>query len=463
MSRNLIAFVSMVAATLGLSVSSAGAAISQITVTAEQNQSRVSFFELRGGPGAVIGDNRLLIENSRNRPAKVRVKSVDAQTAQNLGFAYELDGLASEGPTKWIRTGRRVVTVPAGGEVSVPVEVRVPDDAPAGDYLSGISVEPRGQQSETNPEEGIAVASTRRYAIGALVTVPGPRHPEARLTAASVGREPAGVTFYVDAENTGNVLLREVTGRVRVTHDGRRVASARLGPGTFVTGTSFSYPLLAASEEPPEGREYRVQAVLRYGDETARLDETVVFGGEAAERQEEFGGPAADDGIPLWLVLAIAAILLAAAIAVVLARRRRWAPLGPGEALARLRIELENARDSGQPVSVVRVSPRAGGDELLSPLLIEILPRARPQDAICDLGQGNVMIIAPQFDAAEAAGLATELRRVVAGSERLNSTAIAVGTVTADNGDDAVEVIARAQQSSCAAFDESPDLSSAGL
>jgi hypothetical protein len=224
------------------------------------------------------------------------------------------------------------------------------------------------------------------------------------------------------------VLLREVTGRVTVSRGNKQIASARLGPGTFVTGTSFAYPLLAAEEQPSEGTEYRVQAELHYGEDVARLDQNVVFGRQSAQRQEEFGGPPAETGLPLWIPLLTAAVLILAALAVILIRRRRlaWAPISPQESPRRLESEIEAARASGLPLSMIRVVPDRSDENLLWPILVEILPRVRAQDSVCHLGDGELMIIAPDTAAAGAAGMATELERLLAGSGRLTEIQVGV-------------------------------------
>ncbi|MDX6602272.1 MAG: hypothetical protein QOF13_1474, partial [Solirubrobacterales bacterium] len=317
----------------GVTASAATAATpeAEISVLAEQAGTPVSFFELRGSPGRTLDGNQILVRNGGDRPLRIAVQPVDAQTAANLGFAYDARGLEQEGATRWIDSGPETFTAPPHSEIPIPVTIRIPNGAESGDYLSGISIEVLGQQTESQLQEGVAIGNTHRYTIGAMVTVPGPRSPRIELTGAGVSHEPAGVTFLLDASNTGNVLLREVTGRITVSRGSEQIATAKLGPGTFVAGTSFTYPLLAAEAQPSEGTEYRVQAELHYGEDVARLDQNVVFGRESAQRQEEFGGPPAETGVPLWIPLLTAAVLILAALAVILIRRRRlaWAPISP--------------------------------------------------------------------------------------------------------------------------------------
>ena len=136
----------------------------------------------------------------------------------------------------------------------------------------------------------MAIGEIDRYAIGVELTIPGPRHPALQLTGAKATREPSGLTFLVSARNTGNVILQNVHGSVRVTTAaGRRVAAATIAPGTFVTATSIKYPLPAGHEQPIPGARYRVQATLHYPGGVARLDRTVTFSHAAAVTQQNYG------------------------------------------------------------------------------------------------------------------------------------------------------------------------------
>jgi hypothetical protein len=137
---------------------------------------------------------------------------------------------------------------------------------------------------------------------------------------------PAGVTFLVTARNSGNVMLKDVHGDISVHRLGRRIATASVGPGTFVTGTSAKLQLLAATERPRAGTKYRLTARLHYKGATARYDDTVVFGERQERAQESYGRPSQsrdDGGIPLLLELALALAAIAVIAAIVLGLRRQ--------------------------------------------------------------------------------------------------------------------------------------------
>jgi hypothetical protein len=92
------------------------------------------------------------------------------------------------------------------------------------------------------------------------------------------------------------------------------VARKPIGPGTFVTRTSISYPLLVAGERPSEGTTYRVRALMRYRGRIARLDTRVRFGHRSARQQAEFGKAVSRSGAGFLTVL-LAAIAGVAVVA----------------------------------------------------------------------------------------------------------------------------------------------------
>jgi hypothetical protein len=214
---------------------------------------------------------------------------VDGLTATTLGSAYGLRGSKIHGPTRWVRLSKRRVTLAPHGRTTISVTVTPRQRARPGDYLSGIGVQALGERTRTKTRGNLAIASIQRYAVGVVTRVPGPRHPLIRFTGARIAREPAGVTFFTAARNRGNVILQGVQGQVTITQGKRLVARRPMGPGTFVTGTSISYPLLVTAEQPKEGTVYRVRAFLRYRGGVARLDTQVTFGHRSAEQQAEFG------------------------------------------------------------------------------------------------------------------------------------------------------------------------------
>jgi hypothetical protein len=368
----------------------------------------VGYFDISVRRGRPVAAGLIRITNRTRRTVSVDIGSVRAVTAANLGYAYDLRGRAATGPGAWTSVDRRVIRLRPRERRSVRVTVAPPRGARAGDYLSGISIQARGQRAQSG-RSGLGVSSVQRFVVGVQVRVPGPRHPSLQLTGARVDRRPAGVTFLVAARNPGNVLLRQVHGAVRVTRGHRVVASGRVAPGTFVAGTAIEYPVPARREQPREGSRYRVQAVLHYGNRTVRLDRMVVFGHRAAQAQEDFGGPPApkSNPVPAWAIALAALLVLALGAAIVLRRRRRGGPRGMEATVAVLDEHLDAARRGEAPLSVALVRP---GDPAARRGLHKALrPHLRSGDVLCELGDGALVIVAPQTGATAIEELAGRL------------------------------------------------------
>jgi hypothetical protein len=282
------------------------------------------------------------------------------------------------------------------------------------------------------------------------VRVPGKPHPLVRFHGASVGYEPGGVTFRLNARNEGNAILQNVQGSATITRGGSRVLVAPMGPGTFVTGTSIRYPLTAARQHPKSGTAYRVRAILRYRGGVARLDQVVHFSDSAAKTQEEFGGPKAkhDSGGVPWWVWALAALIVLGGPALWLrkravARGSNDRPLAPSAALARLEHELTGVREHGHPVSVV-VLPDAPQDrDTRNRVMHALQPRLRPTDVVGSRNGHGLMIILSDTSERAAAGQVEDMTRVLSGVEGMPAGS-RIGTATASEPIGSDQLLARA-------------------
>jgi hypothetical protein len=284
----------------------------------------LSYFKRTVAPGHAAGAGTIGLRNPSAKPLHVVLDPVEGQTINTLGSTYAPPGSRANGPARWLRIGRRAVTLAPGQTTAVPISVAVPGAAQPGDYLAGVSIEALHQQAQSVRRHGVSIASVERYAIGVETSLPGARHPAIRFTGAALQRQPAGLTFLLGARNSGNVILQGVHGTVRVTRAGRTVLARSLGPGTFVTATSIAYPVPAFSQTPTQGTRYRIAAELRYPGGVARLDTTVLFGHRQAVIQQQYGGPRAPGGGTAWWKIALIAlaILYGIATTALLLRRR---------------------------------------------------------------------------------------------------------------------------------------------
>jgi hypothetical protein len=420
----------------GLPAAAPAAAGSSISVSPEIRVSGryepVSFFELRARPGQ-LRRARIVVRNLRQRSLRVVAAAVDAQTADNLGFAYKPRGLKTHGPTRWVNVSPRRLSIGPRGKAAIAVTIKAPRSARAGDYLSGVSVEALGQSREQRPRRGVAISSIQRFAVGTLVRVPGARQPLIRFTGARVERQPAGVTFLLEAENAGNVVLTKVRGQAQITRGKRRVASQRIGPGTFVTGTSIGYPVPALRQQPAQGTEYRVQALMRYRGGVARLDERVTFERGQAETQEQFGGPPAEDARPEWHWAIGGLVLLAlVGLALRLWRRRRRHIVGESAGIAMLARELEALKSEGRPVTVMLITDVPTDRKARRRLVAALRPRLRPSDGLFEAGDKQLMVVCRDTGGEVGTGLAADVERVLDRLEPGDGSGSRVRSATAE-------------------------------
>ncbi len=370
--------------------------------------SGANYFQVHAQPGATAEAGSLQIRNQSSHPITVNLDPVDGQTASTLGSAYGLRGIKPTGPAKWVVLGERKLTLNPRATANVPVSVRIPAGAKGGDYLAGIGVQ--AAQSDSQQTKGsLAVSSVQRYAVGVETFLPGPRNPLVKLTGVKLTREPAGVTFSLLAANKGNAILKNVKGSATVSNDGGTVVKRTLGPGTFVTGTSISYPMLVPSLTPKEGDSFRVQAELKYPGGTAKIDKTVQFGKAAAQRQQDYGGPKAsgDSGgkshlLPIILLL----LIVGGALAAYLVRRRR----GPGGRAAAPALDraITQARANGEPLSVVLIGAAGASPQKLSASVRSCL---RPKDGLYRHNGSGLIVVAPDTTPEAGEVLAAEIKR----------------------------------------------------
>jgi hypothetical protein len=364
-----------------------------------------SYFTLSPRPGHSALAGTLEVRNRLGHRIVVRIDPVASLTATTLGSAYGTAVAENVGQAAWIQLGVRRLVLGARQTTSVPVAVNAPPDVQPGDYLSGISVQAQDSAREVRMRGNIAISSVQRYAVGLFVDVPGPRHPLIRLTSAKVTREPAGLTFYVHGSNAGNVILQNVRGRLLITRGRRTVARTKIGPGTFVTGTSIDYPLLVPREQPAEGATYRVRAFMRYHGGIARFDSLVKFGHKAAQAQQDFGGRPLTDAqskSPLWLIVAGVLALLVGLIGLLLLARRKRTP-GPRVALRALEAASARAAAAHEPLSLMRVADGSGATSTRK-LAAAVRSRLRPTDRLYRIGGSELLVLMPltRLDAARA-------------------------------------------------------------
>jgi len=357
-----------------------------------------SYFDLSARSGRPATAGVLQLRNQTGRRVTVMLDPVDPLRTTRI-----------HGPTRWTSLSRRRVVLAPHGSAVIHVAIRMPGRVAPGDYLSGISVQELGGTNRAKLRGNVAISSVERYAVGVAVRVPGPRHPLLRLTSAGVERNPSGVEFLVKGRNPGNVILQNVQGWVLITHGNRVVARTAVGPGTFVTATSISYPILAQNERPREDTVYRVRALFR-----------------AAVRQATYGGPKVPGSGPNILIMVLIALAALGLVGgtTVLVRRRHG--VGVGATIRALDQALSDARERSEPLSIIRIS--AGGTELPPAIPGLVREQLRRSDRLCRLNGHELVVLAPDTSGETAGVLAAEFRRRVEREDPARPIEIAVIT-----------------------------------
>ena len=404
------------------------------------------YFNASAKPGATIHAGTLVLRNTGRTRVRALLVPVDALTASNLGSTYKVLGTPRHGPTLWTQLSQRKLTLAPHASATVAVSVTVPAGAKPGEYLSGVSIQARKPNVHTRRlNSNVEIASIVRYAVGVEIRVPGPLHPAVTLNRVVLQRQPRGLSFLVDATNSGNVILKNVTGTVLVTRGGRRVVQTPIGPGTFVTATSIQLAALSLEQQVSQGTVFHVKATIRYGGGSARLDRDVTFGPHEAQLQQEFGGrKVASSGGSPWVAFAAGAgaLVFLIGLALLLRRRRRTDSLPA--ALAALERALADPRRAGAPVSVITAISEESETAWRADTQSVIRRRLRPTDTLAADDDGALVIIAGDTGALAAVGLAEDLRSAIARELPAIAATLTVGTATADHAAGAAELLASA-------------------
>jgi hypothetical protein len=408
------------------------------------------YFNTSAKPGTTIHAGALILRNTGGRAVRALLVPVDALTASNLGSTYKVLGTPPHGPTLWTHLSKRRLTLGPHASATVAVSVRVPAGAKPGEYLSGVSIQARKPSVRTRRvRSNVEIASIVRYAVGVEIRIPGPLHPAVTLSRVTLQRQPRGLAFLVDATNSGNEILKNVTGTVLVTRSGGRVVQVPIGPGTFVTATSIQLAALSLQQQVAQGTVFHVHATVHYGGGSAKLDRDVTFGSREAQLQQEFGGrKVASSGGTSWAAIAAGgALLLAFLIALaLLLRRRRGRDRSLPAALAVLERALADPRRAGAPVSVITAFSGESEPAWRADTQSVIRGRLRPTDTLAADDDGALVIIAADTGALAAAGLAEDLRSALARELPAVGAGLSVGTATgADDAAVAGELLATAR------------------
>ncbi|MFF3259705.1 WxL protein peptidoglycan domain-containing protein [Streptomyces sp. NPDC002932] len=171
------------------------------------------YFYLSADPGATLTD-KVTVKNKTAAPLTFRLYAADAyNTERDGGFAVRARNEKQRSVGAWAKTGRDRVTVKPHGSVTVPVTIKIPEDAEPGDHPGALVA----LDERIDPADAGAVAVGIQRAVGARIylRVNGPTMPALSVDDVRVehtqplvpgtGKSRAVISYTL--HNRGNVTL----------------------------------------------------------------------------------------------------------------------------------------------------------------------------------------------------------------------------------------------------------------
>ncbi|MER5277417.1 DUF916 domain-containing protein [Streptomyces sp. NPDC002809] len=200
------------------------------------------YFYLSADPGATLTD-KVTVTNKTGEPLTFRLYAADAyNTARDGGFAVRTQNEKQRSVGAWAKAGRDRVTVKPHGSVTVPVTIKVPDDAEPGDHPGALVA----LDERIDPADAGAVAVGIQKAVGARIylRVNGPTMPALSVEDVAVehtqplvpGTGTSRAVISYTLRNRGNVTLSPkvalkaegLFGRTLLARDLKRIPSELL-------------------------------------------------------------------------------------------------------------------------------------------------------------------------------------------------------------------------------------------
>lgn len=280
------------------------------------------YFVIDSEQGAVVRD-ALQLSNPGERPVRVRLRPVDAMSAQLGGVDYSAATKAPERAGAWIDLDRTSLTIPGGAARLVHFEVSVPQDARPGVNLAGIAAwTPPPKGAEERGDEGLdaAVHVQSRRVVAVQVNLPGPDAPVLVIPEVTAIGRPDGIYVQVTIRNDGHGFAAGEG--VLQLGEGDDAISRSFALDKVVPDTVVWYPI-RWRDEAPRGESYPASVEIDYGSGLAEWQGEVTVGGTVREALVD-RGIESESGAPVVLVAAAAGTVALSVVAGwVLKRRRR--------------------------------------------------------------------------------------------------------------------------------------------
>lgn len=278
------------------------------------------YFVIDSEPGAVVRDV-LQLSNPGEAPVRVRLRPVDAMSAQLGGVDYSSATKAPERAGAWIDLDRSFLTIAGGAVELVHFEVSVPDDARPGVNLGGIAAWTPSTGAEERKDAGLdaAVNVQTRRVVAVQVNLPGSTAPALAISEVTAIGRPDGIYLQVTIRNEGHGFAAG-EGVLRMG-EGEDAFSRSFALDKVVPDTVVWYPIRWRDVAPPDGS-YPATVEIDYGSGVARWQGDVVVGAAVREALGD-RGIAPEPGSRVALLVALTGVLAVSVAAGWGLRRRR--------------------------------------------------------------------------------------------------------------------------------------------
>lgn len=291
------------------------------------------------------------VGNTNGKPKDILVKAQDATTTGTGGIDFVR--LRNGDVGSWLSPRRKTIHLGPRESVRLPITVRVPADAQAGDHFAGVvlynTADIRRVRKQQASGHGVTLRYISRLAVPVRVRLPGDLVAKVELQRVSFGVTPSGSSIQLTFGNVGNVLIPSSTGSVTVSQDGRRLGRQPMKFTSFLPGTTIDFPV--PFKGTPAEATYRITGVLRpQFAPPVHIDRTITFGTKENDRLERATGVTAighdeGGGVPWWVWLIVGLFVLGLLLFALLRRRRR---------------EEDDERDAAEPPAApVAAAPAA--------------------------------------------------------------------------------------------------------
>lgn len=252
------------------------------------------YYVIEAEPGDSIVQ-KLHLRNDSKKPLKLRLYPSDAKTSLYGGADYTGPDVEPEGVGTWIALQEDKVTLEPKQGVQVKFRVRVPEDAPSGENLGGISIFPVKETkgvagNEAGEDEATAqIVVEYRRVIAVQVNTPGPAEPKLMISGLEPTARPDGAYLDMNIANEGTALT---TGKGVIKVPGLDY-ERKFDVDTFVPNSQIFYPVRFDDSIPTGEHDASIRIEYDDGDKVVEWSTSFAVTDELIAELAERGAPGA--------------------------------------------------------------------------------------------------------------------------------------------------------------------------